>query len=72
MSCARSVRLLSSGCPRLEPDDHRPTADSRTTPHAEHDIGARDLELATEIPCSSVLAIGPFAPRFEAGVAALA
>jgi perosamine synthetase len=39
---------------------------------ARPDVGERELELVTEVLRSDVLALGPFASRFEAGVAALA
>lgn len=41
-------------------------------PLARPDIGARELQLVTEVLQSDVLALGPFAPRFEAAVAAIA
>jgi len=41
-------------------------------PLARPDVGERELELVTEVLRSDVLALGPFAPRFEAGIAALA
>ena len=41
-------------------------------PLARPDIGPRELELVTEVLRSDVLAIGPFGPRFEAGIATLA
>jgi perosamine synthetase len=40
-------------------------------PLAKPDIGARELELVTEVLTSDILAIGPFTQRFEAGIAAL-
>jgi perosamine synthetase len=43
----------------------------RRIPLARPDIGARELELVTEVLTSDTLAIGPFAHRFEAGIAAL-
>jgi perosamine synthetase len=43
-----------------------------TIPLARPDVGPRELELVTEVLGSSVLALGPFAQRFEAGIAALA
>jgi len=49
------------------PDPARPSI-----PLARPDVGERELELVTEVLRSDVLALGPFAPRFEAGVAALA
>jgi perosamine synthetase len=36
------------------------------------DIGARELELVTEVLSGGVLAMGPFTERFEAGIAGLA
>lgn len=39
---------------------------------ARPDVGERELELVGEVLRSDVLALGPFAPRFEAGIAALA
>jgi perosamine synthetase len=44
----------------------------RSIPLARPDVGPRELELVTEVLRSDVLALGPFAPRFEAGIAALA
>jgi perosamine synthetase len=44
----------------------------RTVPLARPDIGARELELVTEVLSSDVLAMGSFAGRFERGIAALA
>jgi perosamine synthetase len=44
---------------------------ARTIPLARPDIGARELELVTEVLWSDILAMGPFTQRFEAGVAAL-
>ena len=41
-------------------------------PLARPDIGDRELELVTQVLRSDVLALGPFAPRFEAAIAALA
>jgi perosamine synthetase len=46
---------------------HRPTI-----PLARPDIGARELELVTQVLRSDVLAMGPFTQRFEAGIAAVA
>jgi perosamine synthetase len=45
--------------------------DRRSISLAKPDIGARELELVTEVLRSGVLAMGPFTPRFEAGIAAL-
>jgi perosamine synthetase len=44
----------------------------RTIPLARPDIGARELELVTQVLSSDVLAMGSFTRRFEAGIAALA
>jgi len=44
----------------------------RSIPLARPDIGARELELVTEVLRSDVLAMGSFAQRFEAGIAAVA
>jgi perosamine synthetase len=44
----------------------------RSIPLAQPDIGARELELVTEVLTSDVLAMGPFTRRFETGLAALA
>jgi perosamine synthetase len=41
-------------------------------PLARPDIGDRELELVTQVLRSDVLALGPFAPRFEAAIAAVA
>jgi len=51
-----------------------PSPDSvrRSIPLARPDVGPRELELVTQVLRSDVLALGPFAPRFEAGIAALA
>lgn len=43
----------------------------RRIPLARPDIGARELELVTEVLSSDILAMGPFTQRFEAGLAAL-
>jgi perosamine synthetase len=39
---------------------------------ARPDIGDREVELVTEVLRSDVLALGPFAPRFESALAAIA
>ena len=44
----------------------------RSIPLARPDIGDRELELVTQVLQSDVLALGPFAPRLEAGIASLA
>jgi perosamine synthetase len=44
----------------------------RTVALARPDIGARERELVEEVLASGVLALGPFARRFEAGIAAVA
>lgn len=44
---------------------------TRSIPLASPDIGPRELELVTEALRSDVLALGPFAQRFEAGIAAV-
>jgi perosamine synthetase len=44
----------------------------RGIPLARPDIGAREIELVTEVLRSDVLAMGPFTQRFEAGIAAIA
>jgi len=44
----------------------------RSIPLARPDIGPRELELVTQVLGSDVLALGPFAQRFEAAMAALA
>jgi perosamine synthetase len=46
--------------------------DGRTIPLARPDVGARELQLVSEVLTSDVLAMGPFTRRFEAGIAALA
>ncbi len=48
----------------------RPPAE-RKIPLARPDIGARELELVTEVLSSDILALGPFTQRFEAGLAEL-
>jgi perosamine synthetase len=42
----------------------------RKIPLARPDVGQRELELVTQVLASDVLALGPFAPRFEAAIAA--
>jgi perosamine synthetase len=49
-----------------------PGAPRRSIPLARPDIGSRELELVTQVLGSDVLAMGPFTPRFEAGIAAAA
>jgi len=44
----------------------------RSIPLARPDIGARELQLVTEVLTGDVLAMGPFTRQFEAGVAAVA
>lgn len=44
----------------------------RTIPLARPDIGAREIELVTEVLRSDTLALGPFMRQFETSVAALA
>ena len=44
----------------------------RPIPLARPDIGAREVELVTKVLQSGVLALGEFARRFEAGIAAIA
>ena len=44
----------------------------RSIPLARPDIGARELELVTQVLAGDVLAMGPFSRRFESGIAALA
>jgi len=41
-------------------------------PLARPDIGAREIELVTQVLRSDVLAMGPFTKRFEAGIASVA
>jgi perosamine synthetase len=41
----------------------------RKVPLARPDVGERELELLTQVLRSDVLALGPFAPRFEAVIA---
>jgi perosamine synthetase len=41
-------------------------------PLARPDVGARELELVTDVLTSDVLALGPYARRFELAIAALA
>jgi perosamine synthetase len=41
-------------------------------PLARPDVGERELELVTEVLRSDVLALGPFAPRFETAIARVA
>jgi len=51
-----------------------PSADPRrrSVPLASPDIGARELQVVTEVLRSGVLALGGFAQQFEAGIAGLA
>jgi perosamine synthetase len=49
-----------------------PALGRRSIPLARPDIGPRELELVTQVLGSDVLALGPFAQRFEAAIAALA
>ena len=51
-----------------------PSADPlrRSVPLAGPDIGARELQVVTEVLRSGVLALGEFAQQFEAGIAGLA
>ena len=51
--------------------DPPPARAHRTIPLARPDIGERERELVAQVLDSDVLALGPFAPRFEAGIAAL-
>ena len=44
----------------------------RSIPLARPDISGREVELVQEVLGSDVLALGPFAPRFEASIAGLA
>jgi perosamine synthetase len=44
----------------------------RIIPLARPDIGAREIEVVSQVLGSDVLAMGPFTERFEAGIAALA
>ena len=45
---------------------------SRAIPLAKPDIGRRELELVTDVLTSGVLALGPYAARFELQIAGLA
>lgn len=45
--------------------------DRPTLAMARPDIGERELELVTQVLRSDVLALGPFAPRFEAALASI-
>ena len=45
---------------------------SRAIPLAKPDIGRRELELVTDVLTSGVLALGPYAARFEMQIAGLA
>jgi dTDP-4-amino-4,6-dideoxygalactose transaminase len=49
-----------------------PNPATRSIPLARPDIGPRELALVTQVLQSDVLALGPFAPRFEAAIAGLA
>jgi len=51
---------------------HPHPRDGLRIPLARPDIGARELQLVSEVLSSDVLAMGPFTQRFEAGIAALA
>ena len=52
--------------------EHGSPSGRRKIPIARPDIGPRELELVTQVLGSDVLALGPFAQRFEAAAAALA
>jgi dTDP-4-amino-4,6-dideoxygalactose transaminase len=45
---------------------------TRSVPLARPDIGDRERELVRQVLDSDILALGPFAPRFEAGIAEVA
>ena len=47
-------------------------APSWKVPLARPDVGARELELVTDVLTSDVLALGPYARRFELAIAAIA
>ncbi len=49
-----------------------PARPPRQVALARPDIGARERELVAQVLDSDILALGPFAPRFESGIAALA
>ena len=49
-----------------------PEQSPRAIPLARPDVGELELELVTQVLRSDVLALGPFAPRFEAAIAAIA
>lgn len=49
-----------------------PVLGRRSIPLARPDVGPRELELVTQVLGGDVLALGPFAQRFEAAIAALA
>jgi perosamine synthetase len=53
----------------MTPSARPPSASIRL---ARPDIGAREQELVAEVLASDLLALGPFARRFETGVAAIA
>ena len=48
-----------------------PELPRRVIPLARPDIGAREIELVTQVLRSDVLAMGPFTERFEAAIAAV-
>jgi dTDP-4-amino-4,6-dideoxygalactose transaminase len=58
--------------PLMARSDPPVTGAIRSIPLARPDIGERERQLVAQVLDSDVLALGPFAPRFEAGVAELA
>jgi len=44
----------------------------RSIPLARPDLGPRELDLVSQVLRSDILAMGPFTPRFEARIAAVA
>jgi perosamine synthetase len=53
-------------------DNSNDAVATRSIPIARPDIGDREIELVTEVLRSGVLALGPFAPRFESAIATAA
>jgi perosamine synthetase len=81
--CERLRGTVRAGCagwargrpPQQERGDAlnpAPEPHHRSIPLARPDIGPRERELVAEVLASDVLALGRFAQRFEAGIAAIA
>ena len=76
-ACYGSGRLVVSHGTTLPPEPGASMSRSpspvqpSTIPLARPDVGKREIELVTQVLRSGVLALGRFAPQFEAAVAAL-